>query len=93
MTYAIYQYSSVTAQGVPIEPPESRAIDQAFGGAVQLGANTVFVAICAELDMHLRISPDGAAATAEDHVIAAGETRGFPVRARARPYVYGIAAS
>lgn len=93
MTYAIYQYTSVTPQGVPIEPPASRDINQAFGGAIQLAKDTIFVAICAELSMHLRISSNGAVATAEDHVIPAGETRGFPVQPRSQPSVYGVLAS
>lgn len=92
-TYTVYEYDRVTPAGEPMEPPQVRTVAQAFGAALRLAAETVYVAVVPDADMRLRICPlstDTAAAT--DHKILAGDCRGFPVQKRARPYLYGIAA-
>lgn len=92
MTYTVYEYDAVTCAGEPIQPPTERRVGQATGAAVQLGGETIYVAIVADADMYLRSSAAGDAASAADHKLLAGETYGFPVKRLARPYIYGVAA-
>lgn len=91
MAYTIHQYETVAPWGEPVQPANATTESQAFGAAVQLAAGTIYVDIVPDADMYLRISNDGAAATAADYKLLAGETYGFPVQKRARPRVYGVA--
>lgn len=91
MAYTIYQYATVTPDGLPVEPYTSRTAAQAFGAAVQMDASTRYVAVIPDAAMRLRISGDGAVAAQTDHLIPIDEARGFPIAERARPYLYGVA--
>lgn len=93
MAFTLYEYEAVTQNGEPLQPPSARRTALAAGAAHRIAASTVYVAIVPGVDSYIRISETGATATSADHFIAAGETKGFPVQKRARPYVYGLDAA
>lgn len=92
MAYTIYEYAAVAEGGQPIEGDAARTASKAFGAAHKVAATTVYVAVVPDAAMYLRISGDGAAATAADHKLEAGKSYGFPVPELGRPSLYGLAA-
>jgi len=93
MAYTIYEYSTLAPNGEPVEGNAKRTASQALDTPVQLDSATVYAVVVPDADMHLRISPEGTAATTADHKLTAGDGRGFHVAQGARPYLYGIAAA
>ncbi|CAN7309994.1 hypothetical protein LJR164_001641 [Phenylobacterium sp. LjRoot164] len=93
MALTLFEYEAVSAHGEPLQPPAARRTALASGQAHRLGASTVYAAIVPGVNTYVRISETGAAATSADHFVPAGETRGFPVQKRSRPYVYGLDAA
>lgn len=89
MAFVVYEYETVTPWGEPVAPASIRT-EKAAASALRIAANTRYVEIAVDADTYVRISEDGAAATAKDRKIPAGENRGFPVAQGARPYVYGL---
>jgi len=90
MAFTIYEFSNVTQWGEPIQPPQTRTASHATGSAFKLAAETKYVAVVPDADMHLRISDDGTAGTTADYALETGKTYGFAVRAGARPSLYGV---
>lgn len=91
MAFTLYEYPNVV-DGEPQQPPGARRPDLAVATVYTLDPTTQFAAVVSDADIYLRISPDGAAATAGDHKLKAGETYGFPVRKGDAPKIYAITA-
>lgn len=91
MAYTLLEFESVTEDGEPIHPPTVRGTAKASATAYRLAAGTVYAAVIPDADMYLRVAAIATdLATDDDHFVSAGETRGFPVVKRSRPYVSGL---
>lgn len=90
MAFTLFEYPTVI-DGEPVHPAGKRTA-ASVGQAYTLDRTTRYAAIVSDADMYLRISTDGAVATAADHKLKAGETYGFLVAKGDTPKVYGVAA-
>jgi len=91
-TYTLYEYDTVTPAGEPVRPATVRTAGLAFGAAQRLAQSTVFYEVIPDADAYLRVSSDGAAATAADEKVFAGVGGDGNIRLLDRPYVYLTAA-
>lgn len=94
MAFTLLEFDTVTDDGEPVQPPTVRGTAKASATAYRLAAGTVYAAVIPDADMYVRVASIATdLATNDDPFVSAGETKGFPVQKRSRPYVSGLDAA